>query len=335
MDFTGLNEAGVREEVIAPLLRELGYQSNTEHHVTREWPLRYPYIYLGRKSRKKDQLLCGRADYVLEAGRRVPWVIEAKAATQTISTDDIEQAYSYANHPEVRAVYFALCNGHELQVFQTNQGPTTVPLLRSTYDEWQTEVGLIQLKSLLSPSSVLRNNPPHVLDLGLPLGPSLRSTCQIFGGSIEYDSVLPDLPAIRETAIPIIGGSIERTDDGDLLIAIESRSSIKSIDAFLKECKLTVFEAKSADKTLSTDPHVPTVFRSKANTIFPGGSRMIDPGTWREVVLPRNIFVEVDFEAHVVLSEGTIAGTARLFALWDRQPLLRAVGRITIQLSRS
>ena len=54
MDFTGLNEADIREEVIAPLIRTLGYRSNTEHNVTREWPLRYPYNYLGRKNPKKD-----------------------------------------------------------------------------------------------------------------------------------------------------------------------------------------------------------------------------------------------------------------------------------------
>lgn len=285
------------------------------------------------KKPEEGSVLSGRADYVLNAGGRVPWVIEAKAAARAITDDDIEQAYSYAIHPEVRAVYFALCNGYELQVFQTNQGPGVSPLLRLSYTELETEDGHLRLRNLLSPDSVLRDNPLQMLDLAPPLGPSLRSTCRISGGAIEYDSLVPNVTAVREMVISIIGGSVERAHDGGLTISIESRSSVKSIDAFLKKCKLTVFDAKCEDSMLSTDPAVPNIFRTKANTIFPGGSRIMDPSSWKEVVLPTNIFAEMDFEAQVVLSGESIEGTVRLFARWNRQPLLKAEGRITIFLS--
>lgn len=90
IDFTRLNETDVREEIIAPLIRELGYRSSTEHNVLREQSLRYPRLSLGRKDTRKDPLLRGKADYILEAGGLVRWVIEAKAPTCDIDIDEIE-----------------------------------------------------------------------------------------------------------------------------------------------------------------------------------------------------------------------------------------------------
>ena len=103
LDFDQFNEADVREEVIAPLLRELGYRSGTEHDVIREQLLRYPRQVLGRKDRSKDPELRGKADYILEANHRIRWVIEAKAPGTSLTDDHIEQAWTYANHAEVQA----------------------------------------------------------------------------------------------------------------------------------------------------------------------------------------------------------------------------------------
>jgi len=75
-DFQQMNEADVREEVIAPLLRHLGYRSGTNHNVIREQPLSYPKAFLGRKQRN-DPILRGKADYICEAYSQVRWVILA------------------------------------------------------------------------------------------------------------------------------------------------------------------------------------------------------------------------------------------------------------------
>ena len=48
-DFDSMNEADIREEIIAPLLRHLGYRSGTDHNIIREQPLSYPKSFLGRK----------------------------------------------------------------------------------------------------------------------------------------------------------------------------------------------------------------------------------------------------------------------------------------------
>jgi hypothetical protein len=45
------NEAGVREEIIAPILRSLNYSSSGPNDVRYEVMLAYPHDSLGRKKR--------------------------------------------------------------------------------------------------------------------------------------------------------------------------------------------------------------------------------------------------------------------------------------------
>ena len=119
LPFVRMGEADVREEVLAPLVRLLGYRTGTKFDIIRKQSLRYPKVFLGRKNPTKDAELRGKADYLLEVAGRARWVLEAKAPGIEIDIDSIEQAWTYANHADVRVVYFALCNGLELQVFAT------------------------------------------------------------------------------------------------------------------------------------------------------------------------------------------------------------------------
>lgn len=115
-DFNSLNETDIREEIIAPLLRYLGYRSGTANNIIREQHLTYPKSSLGRKD-KNDPILRGRADYICDVQGQVRWVIEAKAPGAALDNDAEEQSWSYANHPEIRAVYFCLSNGKKFQIF--------------------------------------------------------------------------------------------------------------------------------------------------------------------------------------------------------------------------
>ncbi|NQU99490.1 MAG: type I restriction enzyme HsdR N-terminal domain-containing protein, partial [Parcubacteria group bacterium] len=105
-NFERMNETDVRENVIVPLLRELGYRHSSSNDIITEQTLRYPKRYIGKKKGGKDPDLRGKADYILDVENRLRWVIEVKAPELEISIDDIEQAYTYAYHPEVRAIYF-------------------------------------------------------------------------------------------------------------------------------------------------------------------------------------------------------------------------------------
>jgi hypothetical protein len=327
-----MNEMDVREEIIAPLIRQLGYRTGTENNVLREVPLRYPFIFLGRKSGKKDVTIRGIADYILEAGQLVRWVIEAKPPTE-ISTDDVEQAFSYANHAEVRAVYFALCNGKKFILFQTNQGPTASPILTITYQEFSSDKGLISLKSLLAPQSILRDHPRSIPDIWPPIGPGLRSFGRISGGHIAYEQTRPSIEVLEHMQISVIGGSVQRDPDGTMIALVESRAPIRLIDEFIRENGLSVFEMSSSSTSLSTDPLHPTIFNCKMSTIFPAGETLINVQTWEPVTIISNMHMEVDFQAAVVLDGETLYGKVHFISQSDGRFLVEAFGSLRLHIS--
>ncbi len=136
-------EDSVREVIILPILKELGY---TQENIVRSKTLQHPFLKIGSKKRKITLV----PDYVLKVENSFAWVLDAKAPHQKIVHDDnVEQVFSYANHPEVRSTYFALCNGIEFSVYRTSDTDTPVLFFEVEHIEqhWQ------DLKLLLAPSS--------------------------------------------------------------------------------------------------------------------------------------------------------------------------------------
>ncbi|MBL1209681.1 DNA methyltransferase [Geminocystis sp. GBBB08] len=113
-------EDSVREVVILPLLKILGY---TETNIVRSKTLQHPFLKIGSKKRKINLI----PDYLLKIENNYPWVLDAKAPNENIKEGDhIEQVYCYATHPEVRSNYFALCNGIEFSLFKTSGNDTPI-----------------------------------------------------------------------------------------------------------------------------------------------------------------------------------------------------------------
>lgn len=136
-------EDSVREVIILPILKELGYQ---EKDIIRSKTLEHPFIKIGSKKRQIKLI----PDYCLKIEGRYAWVLDAKAPDEKISdSDNIEQVYSYATHPEIRSKYFALCNGLEFSLFRREE--TNKPILIFPLDE--IEYNWQDLKRLLSPDS--------------------------------------------------------------------------------------------------------------------------------------------------------------------------------------
>jgi len=292
IDFSKLNEADVREEIIAPLLRYLGYRSGTKNNVIREQSLRYPKAFIGRKNEKKDPLLRGTADYILEVNDSVRWVIEAKSPDVDISAEEIEQAYTYANHPEVRAVYFVIVNGRELRVFQTNQGPDAPPLLCCTYE--QLSQSSQDLENLLGPVALLRDHPRCQVDVGRPIGPGLRSVVRITNGHIIYRNNSLNVPALIGLTVGIIDGAVERDEQGHLVAFLRTLSPYRALQELNERLGLAEFEAISAEAVVSVDRNNPTTFRSSRRVVFPAGERLLDLMNWRDVELPRNLTCQLE-----------------------------------------
>lgn len=121
------NEAAVREVVISPLLAALRYRFD---QVKYDHRLQHPYLRVGSQNRPVELV----PDYSLYVEERFAWILDAKAPSEDVfDVGHIAQVYSYASHPEVRAKYFALCNGLDFVLFDT-AGDNT-PVLQFSFKE--------------------------------------------------------------------------------------------------------------------------------------------------------------------------------------------------------
>src|ERR1035437_6998963 len=149
LDFQSLRsdpdfkEDSVREMIILPILRELGYQQDD---IVRSKTLSHPFLKIGSKKRAINLI----PDYCLKVENTFAWVLDAKAPDQSVlDGEHVEQVYSYATHPEIRSTYFAICNGIEFVVFRRES--TNEPVLQFSVDEIEHSWG--RLSMLLSPGS--------------------------------------------------------------------------------------------------------------------------------------------------------------------------------------
>jgi hypothetical protein len=109
-------EDSVREEIVMPILKRLGYK---RENIVRSKNL---LIQFGTKKRES-----GTPDYILKIDNRYAFVLDAKAPNQVITEGtNVEQALSYAMHDEVRSKYFALCNGLLFTLFRTDRNRTLI-----------------------------------------------------------------------------------------------------------------------------------------------------------------------------------------------------------------
>jgi hypothetical protein len=122
-DFSALEdpefkEDSVREELVLPIIKALGYQVSGDSRVVRSRSLVHPYVALGSQQRKISIV----PDYLFLSEDKPYWILDAKSPSEKISkSKHVEQAYSYAIHPEVRAELYALCNGKEFTLYSISQ----------------------------------------------------------------------------------------------------------------------------------------------------------------------------------------------------------------------
>lgn len=330
-NFDTLSEADVREEVIAPILRLLGYRSGTENTVLRERAieLRYPNMFLGRKKPDKDPVLRGRPDYICDARNIARWVIEAKPPSEEIGQDDIEQAHSYAVHPELAAPLFVLSNGREWLVFESNRGPAVDPMLRLSYQEIRERFYV--LHNLLSPSALNRRYPVQVADFGRPLANGFGSNARITGGFTRYDSFdteieglpsgvsVPDLNSGKRLIgyqAAIIGETCYRSDQLGIVADIRMHHPHETMRSFAELTGLARNQYSTRAATVSESPDNPTVFEFTHHCTIPAGTKLFNMLTWNEDVCPLSVNMVVYAEAIGHLAGSSFHGTysARLLS---------------------
>ena len=173
-DFDLMNETDVREIIVRPLLERLGYRHGTQASIRTEVPLRYDKAFLGRKNPAKDPPLRGRSDYICDAIPYGRFVVEVKGPADALTTDAIEQAHTYAAHPEIAAAYFMVTNGRKFALYRTSV--LSEPVLAWDYSE--TEQKLLALFNIVSPAALQKLAGLVKPDFGKPLGPGIPSRIQ-------------------------------------------------------------------------------------------------------------------------------------------------------------
>lgn len=160
LDDPRFKEESVREELIGPLIKDLGYSNSGDTQVIRNHGLKHPFVSIG-SSRKNVTII---PDYLMQVNEKPAWILEAKSPTEQITdTKHIEQAYSYAIHPEIRVNYFALCNGHHFILYNISRPKPLFHISLRAIELYRS-----MLKQLLSPTKVF-TYPDEALskDLGL------------------------------------------------------------------------------------------------------------------------------------------------------------------------
>lgn len=331
LDFDSMCETDVREEIIAPLLRHLGYRSGTSNQVIREQQLSYAKLSLGRR-KPTDPHLRGKADYICEANGKVRWVIEAKAPNTLLDELTEQQAWSYANHPEVRAVYYAIVNGRELKIYQTNKGPGSQPLFESTYE--QMAANLDVLENILSPTSILRDHPTQLVDLGKPIGPGLRSIVRVNSGTIRYTEVSISIPPMQEMIMTVTAGSVQRNVKGQLEAHLHSCVPFQALQELNEKLGLDQMSLVSTSTVVSTDASVPTVFQHERRTVLPKGMAILNLMEWKEVEMPIDLSVVTQTRAEGHLEGRCFAGMFNMsVAYLEIGQNLTLRGRFSLSLS--
>jgi hypothetical protein len=114
LDSSEFKEDSVREDLIMPMLKELGYSSQSANKIIRSKKVKHPFVTVGAK----ELPLTNFPDYLLEVNNKYAWVLDAKAPNEDIKTGkNVEQTYFYAIHPDIRVPIYALCNGREFIAF--------------------------------------------------------------------------------------------------------------------------------------------------------------------------------------------------------------------------
>jgi hypothetical protein len=274
MNLDTMNEQGVREAIIYPLLTKLGYEPGTEADILFEYPLHYDRFFLGHKS-KNDPILRGRADYVCQVVRTTRWTIEAKPPSKPLTDSDVKQAFTYAAHPDVAAPLFVLTNGREFRLYETFH--LEEPALACSVEDLPQRME--DIRSILSPDAIRKRYRNIRIGLEEEVGPGLGKWAKVAGGTITYREF--SCPSEEAMAVlrPRMGlrssvreGLAYFLMDGGLQAEILVAQNDAKFDALARLMGMECFSFGSGDLRLSTDQQKPSVLTGQSRGRMPAGA---------------------------------------------------------------
>jgi len=326
--FEEMNETDVREAIVRPLLTRLGYEHGTEAGIRTEQTFRYERAFLGRKNPKKDPPLVGRADYILEVASYGRWVVEVKAPSEELTRDVIEQAHTYAAHPEVAALFFLVTNGKNFRLYRTSS--LDEPIMAWAYEE--TDELLMALGNIVGPQAIKRKVTLLAADPGKPLGVGIASVVEIIGGHVRYEDHESNHPLFRAQDInglelPITGGRVSRSPDGRLHAQVQVAKAaplMGELSELLE--RADGYDFYASDEFISTDRDRPTILQHFYEHRVPPGTTISLLGLGR-FPLPFGFRIAALSEAIGFVEGDRFSGTMQLsydFAFEEMHPMIRA-----------
>lgn len=167
-------EDAVREEIIAPLLRVMGYKATGLNRIIRSKRLTHPFVALGTTQHRISLV----PDYLLIADDRPAWILDAKSPKESVLDASHEaQAYSYVCNREVRADWYAVCNGREFAAFHVGDMSPQPRLhfkVEALKENWDSLWGALAPEAVHQhPRANSKDFGIHLLKLGIPREMSL------------------------------------------------------------------------------------------------------------------------------------------------------------------
>lgn len=202
LDDPSFKEDAVREEIIAPILKRLGYQPSGRYRVERSKNLVHPFVHIGTRRHRVNII----PDYTLWCDDKALLVLDAKSPGEDIRrSHHVEQAYSYAIHPEVRCEHYALCNGRQLILFHINEfEPLLVFSIKDCDSKWGELEKFLAPRYLLKP--VLRRFDPDMGLAVMKLGISSEASLSFLGCRIGFLARVSDDLYTASSACEFVGG---------------------------------------------------------------------------------------------------------------------------------
>jgi Type I restriction enzyme R protein N terminus (HSDR_N) len=328
--FNDMNETDVREIIVRPLLNRLGYEHGNENSIRTEQTFRYAKAFLGRKNIAKDPPLVGRADYILEVAAVGRWVVEVKGAAEELSRDVVEQAHTYAAHPEVSALFFMVTNGRSFRLYRTSS--LDAPIMSWDFEE--AEEVFLALANLVGPDAIRRKMKLLKPDAGKPLGRGLGSEVQIIGGWIQYEDHVSNHPLlnfamndVNGLRLPITGGTVGRADDARLHAKLNTAKAMPMVGELSELLEVTDgYDFYATDELISTDQERPTIFKNLIHSDVPVGTQMKVPGLGT-IAAPFGFRFAATTEAVGFVEGDVFKGTMALnyqFAFMGMPPMVKA-----------
>ncbi|HEX9201247.1 MAG TPA: hypothetical protein VF865_16935 [Acidobacteriaceae bacterium] len=170
LDDPTFKEDAVREEIIAPILRRAGYRATGPLRVQRSQTLKHPFVMIGSKKHPVTII----PDYTLFHNDRMLMILDAKRPSEGIvNSVNVEQAYSYAIHPDVRCKVYGLCNDRQLSLFHTERYKPILVIDTSEINERWEDVSKLFSPAVLETPEIIDFHPDfglHANKAGIPEG---------------------------------------------------------------------------------------------------------------------------------------------------------------------